>query len=190
LSAILTSAHGVGHEGTQKTLHRLRADFFVPGARTIVQEFVRAYVACQRNKTEQLHPVGLLQPLEIPSSVWSASAMDFIEGLPKVHSKSVILMVVDRFSNSAHFIALGHPYTATTVAYAFFNEIVRLHDLLTSIVSDRDPLFTSNFWHELLQLSGIRLNMLMAFHPQSNEQSEAVNKIIIMYFRDMTDDRP
>jgi hypothetical protein len=75
--------------------------------------------------------------------------MDFIEGFPKVGSKSVILTVVDRFSRFAHFIALGHPYTTASVAKAFFDNIVRLHGLPYSIVSDRDTVFTSTFWSEL-----------------------------------------
>jgi hypothetical protein len=75
--------------------------------------------------------------------------MDFIEGFPKVGSKSVILTVVDRFSRFAHFIALGHPYTTASVAKAFFDNIVRLHGLPCSIVSDRDTVFTSTFWSEL-----------------------------------------
>jgi hypothetical protein len=65
--------------------------------------------------------------------------MDFIEGLPKVAGKSVILTVVDRFSKYAHFIPLGHPYTVASVARAFFDGIVRLHRFPSSIVSDRDP---------------------------------------------------
>jgi hypothetical protein len=59
--------------------------------------------------------------------------MDFIEGLPKVGGKSVILTVVDRFSKYAHFIALGHPYTATSIASAFFDGIVRLNGFPSSI---------------------------------------------------------
>jgi hypothetical protein len=57
---LLATAHSAGHEGTQKTLHELRADFFIPGARTIVRNFVRGCVTCQKNKTEHLHPAGLL----------------------------------------------------------------------------------------------------------------------------------
>jgi hypothetical protein len=72
--------------------------------------------------------------------------MDFIEGLPKVHGKSVILTIVDRFSKYSHFIALSHPYTATSVARAFFEGVVRLHGFPQSIVSDRDPVFTGNVW--------------------------------------------
>jgi hypothetical protein len=76
--------------------------------------------------------------------VWVDISMDFIEGLPKVGGKSVILTVVDRFSIYAHFIALGHPYTATSIAHAFFDNIVRLHGFSASIVSDWDPIFTRN----------------------------------------------
>jgi hypothetical protein len=116
--------------------------------------------------------------------------MDFIEALPKVHGKSVILTVVDRFSKAAHFIPLGHPYTATSVARAFFAEVVRLHGVPASIVSDRDPVFTSEFWRELFRLAGVKLHMSSAFHPQSDGQSEATNKIITMYLRCLTGDRP
>lgn len=146
LSLLLSSAHGAGHEGTQKTLHRLRADFHVPGARAKVADFVRACTTCQRNKSEQLHPAGLLQLLEVPSAVWVDIVMDFVESLPCANGKSVILIVVDRFSKYVHFIPLGHLYSATMVAWAFFADIVRLHGIPSSIVSDRDPVFTSKFW--------------------------------------------
>ncbi|KAF0902493.1 hypothetical protein E2562_017893 [Oryza meyeriana var. granulata] len=94
--------------------------------------------------------------------------MDFMERLPKVGGKSVILTVVDRFSKYAHFIPLSHPYTAVSVSQAFFSEVVRLHGLPSSIVSDRDPVFTSAFWSELFRLSDVQLNMSSAYHPQSD----------------------
>lgn len=80
-----------------------------------MREFVRSCLTCQRNMMENLHPAGLLQPLEVPTQVWTDIAMDFIDGLPRVHGKSVILTVVDRFSKYAHLLALSHPYTAATV---------------------------------------------------------------------------
>ncbi|WVZ94366.1 hypothetical protein U9M48_040265 [Paspalum notatum var. saurae] len=116
--------------------------------------------------------------------------MDFIEGLPRVHGKSVILTVVDRFSKYTHFIALGHPYTATSVVRAFFNEIVRLHRLPASIVSDCNPVFTSAPWRDLFKMSGIKLRMSTAFHPQTDGQSEVTNRTIAMYLRCITGDRP
>uniref|UniRef100_A0A8I6YET5 Reverse transcriptase n=1 Tax=Hordeum vulgare subsp. vulgare TaxID=112509 RepID=A0A8I6YET5_HORVV len=187
---VLTLAHSARHEGVQKTLHRLRADFYIPGDGAMVRDWVRSCVTCQRNKTETLRPADLLEPLDVPSQVWADISMDFIEGLPKVGGKSVILTVVDRFSKYAHFIALGHPYTASSVARAFFDGIVRLHGFPLSIVSDRDPVFTGHVWWDLFRLAGVKLRMSTAFHPQTDGQSEVVNKVIAMYLRWVTGDRP
>jgi hypothetical protein len=159
LQAILDNEHGAGHEGTEKTLHRVRADFHIPSTRALVHEFMRACAICQRNKSDHLHPAGLLQPLEVPSPIWSDIALDFIEGFLRVNGKMVTLTVVDRFSKYAHFMPLGHLYTATTVARAFFDNIVRLYGMPTSVVSDREPVFTCHFWKEkeLFKLSGVQL---------------------------------
>jgi hypothetical protein len=140
---ILASADETGHEGVQKTLHRLRSNFHL--MRSAIQEYVHACAMCQWNKTDHLHLEGLLQPLVVPTSVCVDVAMDFVEGFPRVNGKSVILMVVDRFSKAVHFITLGHPYTATIVACAFYDTIIRLHGIPSSIVSDRDSVFTSKF---------------------------------------------
>jgi hypothetical protein len=75
-----------------------------------------------------LHPAGLLQPLDIPSMFWSDDiAMDFVEGFLHINGKSVVLTVVDCLSKVEHLIQLGHPYTSTTVARAFFDNVVWLH---------------------------------------------------------------
>ena len=116
--------------------------------------------------------------------------MDFVEGFPKVGGKSVILTIVDRFSKYAHFIALNHPYSAISVARVFFDNIVWLHGFPCSIVSDRDPMFTSNFWSELFRLAGVKLQLSSAFHPQTDGQSEVTNLIIVMYLRCLAGDRP
>jgi hypothetical protein len=190
IKELLAAVHGDGHEGVQRTLHRLRRDFHFPDMRRVVQDFVRGCATCQRNKSEHLLPAGLLLPLPVPSAVWTDIGLDFIEALPRARGKSVILTVVDRFSKYAHFIPLAHPYTAETVAQAFFSDIVRLHGMPQSIVSDRDAVFTSTFWKELMRLMGVKLHMTTAFHPQSDGQSEAANKVIAMYLRCFTGDRP
>jgi len=190
LHDILHAIHDATHEGSEKTLRRFRLTFHTPKAKQTIQQFVSNCMICQRNKTEHLHPTRLLQPLPIPEQIWEDISMDFIEALPKVGGKSVILTVVDHLSKYAHFIPLAHPYSATTVAHTFFSEIVRLHGLPHSIVSDRDVVFTSRFWTELFRLSGVKLQMTSAYHPQSDGQSEAVNKIITMYLRCLTGDKP
>jgi hypothetical protein len=190
LQAILVHTHGTGHEGTKKILHHLRADFHIPSTRDLVREFVCACKICQRKKGEQLRPAGLLQPLEVPSAVWDDVAMDFVEGFPCINRKLMILTIVDLLSKYVHFIPLGHPYSATTMARAFFNNILHLHGIPSSIVSDQDVVFTSTFWRELFELTGIKLRMSSAFHPQSDGQSEATNKVITMYLQCLTGDQP
>jgi hypothetical protein len=124
LQQVLQLAHIGGHEGTHKTLHRFRSHFHVEQDCHLVKELVRTCTICQQNKSESLHPARLLQPLHVPSGVWADISIDFIEALPKVHGKSVILTVVDKLSKYTHFIPLGHPYTTSSVARTFFNEIV------------------------------------------------------------------
>jgi hypothetical protein len=116
--------------------------------------------------------------------------MDFIEGLPKVNGKSVILTVVDRFSKYTHFIALSHPYTAASVARAFFDGVVRLHGFPPSIVSDRDPSSLATCGVIYSGWQALPPRMSTTFHPQTDGQSEVVNKVIAMYLRCVTGDRP
>jgi hypothetical protein len=93
LWTLLVDAHDSGHEGIQKTLHRWRALYYNPCAAAQVREFVQVCTIFQRNKSEHLHTVDLLQPLLLPSEVWADISMNFVEGFPKVGSKSVILTV-------------------------------------------------------------------------------------------------
>jgi IS30 family transposase len=116
--------------------------------------------------------------------------MNFMEGFPRVNGKSVVLTVVDRFSKYAHFIALGHPCMSTSMARAFFDNIVRLHAVPSSIVTDRHPVFTSKFWSELFTMAGVQVQLSTAFHPQSDGQSEAINKVITMYLHCLASDLP
>jgi transposase InsO family protein len=173
----------------QKTLQRLYTSF-TPGDNRLVRDFICDCAVCQRNKTSHLHPASLLPPLVVPFGVWCDIALDFVEGFPKVGGKSVILTVVDRFSKYVHFIALGHPYSATSVATTFFDMIVQLHGVPESIVSDRDSVFTSTLWKELFRLTGTKLCTSSAFHPQTDDQSEITNKIITAYLRCLAGDRP
>jgi hypothetical protein len=178
------------HEATKKALHHVCADFFIPGVRTAVRDFVRACITCQCYKRKQFHPAGLLQPLDMPTTVWADIAMDFVEVLPRVNGNSVILIVIDRFCKACHLLPLGHLYTATFFAHLFFNNIVKLHSIPSSIVRERDPVFTGHFWQELFRLAWVKLQHPLAFHPQSNGQSEAANKIIVMYLRCLVGDHP
>lgn len=179
-----------GHSGVQKTYQRMARELFWTGMKGDIARMVAQCDVCQRQKYSTLAPSGLLQPLELPNKVWSEVTMDFIGGLPKSEGFSVIFVVVDRLSKYAHFVPLKHPYTALTVAGVFLREVVRLHGVPESIVSDRDRVFLSLFWRELFRLQGTKLKRSTTYHPQTDGQTEVVNRCLETYLRCLVADSP
>eukprot|EP00253_Pinus_taeda_P007116 PITA_07116 len=188
-SRILVELHSsplVGHSSFQKSYAHTRRSFFWIGMKKDILTFVEECDVCQRHKGESVKAQGTLQPLPIPASIWMEVSMDFITGLTNSGNKLVIMVVVDRISKYAHFCALPHPFTPTLVAQTFMDQIFKLHGMPTSIVSDRDPIFTSNFWQELFRLQGTHLKLNTSYHPQTYGQTEAVNKCLETYLRCFT----
>ena len=129
IPVILKQYHECGHEGFYKTLLRIKECFYWKNMKTRVKDWVRQCDVCQRNKFDQQLPSGLLQPLPILTQIWAKISMDFVEGLPKVKGKLVVLVVVDCLSKYGHFLPMAHPYTIETVAQLFFEQVFRLHGM-------------------------------------------------------------
>lgn len=156
-----------------------------------VRQFVKDCTTCQASKYDSAAKPGLLQPLPIPEEVWVDISMNFITGLPKSMGKEVIFVVVDRFSKAAHFMALSHPFTAIQVAQSYLDHVFKLHVWPKSIVSDRDSVFLSNFWKGLFSLHGTEFPLSSAYHPETDGQTEVVNRCLETYYlRCMCGDSP
>jgi hypothetical protein len=183
---VLSKLHATpttGHSGLTKTYDRVKHSFFGDGMKQDIRNFVVECDVCQCNKGEIVKSLGTLQPLLILPAIWKDISMDFITSLPKLGNKSVIMVVVDCLSKYAHFYALQHPFTASTVAQIFMDQVFKIHVMPHSIVSNCNPTFTSNFWQELFNIQGTELHLSTTYHPQTNGQMEVVNKCLETYLR-------
>ncbi|GJY36212.1 transposon ty3-G gag-pol polyprotein [Tanacetum coccineum] len=179
-----------GHFGFHKTLAKVKQSFWWVGLKERLKRFIRECSVCQRFKTDSMKPTGLLQPLPIQERVWEDISMDFVEGLSNSNGFTAVMVVVDRLSKYAHFVPLRHPFTAATIAREFVSNIVRLHGVPSTVVSDRDKVFISSFWQALFKLQGTGLCMSSSYHPQSDGQTEVVNRTMEQYLRCFVGDKP
>ncbi|KAA3465681.1 DNA/RNA polymerases superfamily protein [Gossypium australe] len=145
----------------------------------ILREAHSSPYAMHLGGTKMYRDLWLLQPVKIPLWKWERITMDFVSGLPLMPTKKdSVWVIVDQLTNTAHFLPIRTDYTLQKLAKLYVTEIVRLHGVPVSIISDRDPRFTSQFWKALHEALGTKLNFSMAFHPQSDGQSERVIQIL------------
>lgn len=175
-----------GHSGRDATRKRISRSA-IGKAKPRISTSISRHVTCVNDHSA--YP-GLLQPLPIPGHVWTSIFMDFIESLPKSEGKEAILIVVDRLSKYAHFLALSHPYTAPLVARAFMDHVYKRHGMPTDIVRDRGSVFLSSFWQELMKNMKVQMKLSTSYHPQTDSQTEVVNRSVEGYLRCMTGDFP
>ena len=161
------------HPGTTKMYQDLKKYFWWPGMKKETAEYVAHCLTCQQTKAEHQRPAGLLQPLEIPEWKWEMVTMDFVTGLPTTpKGHDAIWVIVDRLTKSAHFLPIKVTYGAHKLADIYIAEIMRLHGVPNSIVSDSNGRFTSTFWNRIQTRLGTKLNFSTSFHPQTDGQSE------------------
>lgn len=109
--------------------------------------------------------------------------MDFITNLPSSANKTVIWVVVDCLTKFAHFVSLPTHFSAQYLASVFLAEIYRLHGVPKTIVSDRDRIFISKFWRELFKALGTTLSFSSSYHPQTDGQTEVLNRCLETYLK-------
>ena len=172
-----------GHPGRRKTQQLVSKDYWWPGLRTFVNQFVDTCDLCRRTKTPRHRPYGHLKSLPTPPFPFSSVSMDLIEQLPISNGFDAILVVVDRLTKMATFIPTTGTMTAEDLARLYLNNIWRYHGLPQTVISDRGSEFTSRFWKSLTKLLHIEHNFSTAYHPQSDGQTERVNQTLEQYLR-------
>ncbi|KAK1427604.1 hypothetical protein QVD17_16293 [Tagetes erecta] len=161
------------HPGCDKMYKNLKGNYWWIGMKKHIAIYVAKCLTCSQVKAEHQKPSGLLQQLELPVWKWEMITMDFISKLPRTsRGNNTIWVIVDRLTKSAHFLPMKETHSMDKLARLYVNEIVSLHGVPLSIVSDRDSRFTSRFWKSFQKALGTKLNLSTAYHPQTDGQSE------------------
>jgi transposase InsO family protein len=179
-----------GHWGIDKTKELIERKFYWPGLATDVREYVLSCQTCQNIAIPKHKPYGKLESLPIPEGPWKEVSLDFISHLPcsyiGTRGYDAILVVVDRYTKIARFIPTTTNISAPEFAALFHEEIELKFGSPRGIVSDRDTKITSKFWAEICAYSLIKRRMSTAFHPQTDGQTEILNRILENYLRAYT----
>ncbi|KAF4032791.1 Calponin homology domain-containing proteinromo [Phytophthora infestans] len=166
------------HLGREKPFAAVSRDLFWPHLHKWVCKWVRTCEFCQRVKPASSSQAPL-RPLPLSTEAWRSVSMNFIFGLPPdAKGRSGVLVFVDRFIKMVHLIPVSDSITAADTAVHFVDAVFRHHGLPEPIVSDRDPRFTSAFWSKLFELLGSKLLMSTASHPETDDQTERVNRVL------------
>ena len=144
----------------------------------MVANYIRSCKQCQRVKPAPSSNAPL-KPLPIPSDCWKSVSLDFMFGMPPDHhGRTGLVVFVDRLSKMVHLAPCSTKITGKETALLFLDHVYRLHGMPETIISDRDPRFTSGFWRHVFKLLGSTLHMSTADHPQTDGQTERVNRVV------------
>nr|GEV31441.1 putative reverse transcriptase domain-containing protein [Tanacetum cinerariifolium] len=161
------------HSGSDKMYQDMKLLYWWPNMKADIATYVSKCLTCLKVKAEHQKPSGLLVQPEIPQWKWDNITMDFVTNLPKTQSgNDTIWVVVDQLTKFAHFLPMKETDPMDKLARLYLKEVVTRHGILVSIIYDRDPRFTSNFWKAFQKTMGTRLDMSTAYHPETDGQSE------------------
>jgi hypothetical protein len=168
-----------GHLGRDRTVHLVKQTYVWPGLDNDVKQFVASCDFCQKNKTSNANPAGLLQPLAIPEFRWQSVSVDFVPQLPETAAgHTAVVVFVDRLSKMVHFAPCWNTLAAQEFAQIFVREIFAKHGIPREIIRDRGTRFTSKFFREVSKLHGVKQCLSSSRHPQSDGQTERANRTL------------
>jgi transposase InsO family protein len=181
-SAILYELHNApysGHVGVDKTLAAVKRRYWWPGMKRYVVDYISRCHKCQSNKASNSFPAGLLMPLPTPEQPWDSVSVDFVTCLPMTHSgHDAVVVFVDRLTKMVHIAPTTTSVTAAETAKLYVDHVWKHHGIQLELISDRGTQFTSHFFEELTRLVGTQQCLSTAYHPQSDGQTERVNRVL------------
>ena len=170
---ILTeSAHG----GHVKTYNHMASTYYWPKMSRDIKKYVSTCDICQKAKPQRHAPVGLLQPIPIPSPPFEVISMDFIPELPSSSGFDNILVIVDKLTKYTIFIPTTVSVTEVETAEFFFYHIISKFGIPQQVITDRDARWKGEFWKEICKRMGMVISLTMAYHPQADGQTEVLNQ--------------
>jgi len=170
------------HPGCWKTLELVSRDYWWPQMSRYIGQYVSTCDLYLRTKLMRQALVGELHPLRILDSRWDMLSVNFIVELPS-SGHDTVMTVVDSVSKRVHFISTHTIVTVEGAARLFLHQVWKLHSLLKCVISDCGPQFVARFTKELYCLLGIKLASSIAWHPQTDGQTEHVNQELDQYLR-------
>ena len=185
-ATVIDQAHRVlGHFGPTRTAEYIRRWYWWPRLGQEVEKFCKTCGPCYTSKSSNKKPVGLLHPLPIPTRPWGSIGMDFVGPFPKSKGYDYLWVIICRLTSMVHLVPINTTTKASELAWIYVHNIVKIHGLPESIVSDRDSKFTSKFWMEVHRLLGTKLLMSTSFHPQTDGATERANRSVGQILRTM-----
>ncbi|GJY21203.1 putative reverse transcriptase domain-containing protein [Tanacetum coccineum] len=161
------------HLGSDKMYQDMKKLYWWPNMKADIATYVSKCLTCAKVKAEHQRPSGLLVQPDIPQWKWDNITMDFVMKLPKSsQGYNTIWVIVDRLTKSAIFVPMRETDPLEKLARMYLKEVVTRHEIPVSIICDRDPRFASHFWRSLQKALGTNLDMSIAYHPQTDGQSE------------------
>lgn len=171
-NSITESAHG----GYYKTYNRITGTYYWPRMLRDIKQYVDTCDICQKSKPRRHAPIGLLQPIPIPSRPFEVVTMDFIPQLPLSDGYDNVLVVVDKLTKYAMFIPTTTKVDQFETVRLFFHHVISKFGIPRQVISDRDLRWSKIFWTEVCQLLGTKRSLTTAYHPQADGQTEIVNQ--------------
>jgi transposase InsO family protein len=175
-----------GHAGRFKTLEMVSRNHWWPQMSRYIGVYVKTCDLCNQTKLQHRRPSGELHPTETPEQRWLVISVNFIVELSESHGYDAIMNVVDSVSKRVHCLPTHTTISAEGAALLYYQEVWKHHGLPQWVLSDQGPQFIARFTCKLYRLLGIKLATLMAYHPQTDGQTEHFNQELEGYLRNFT----